>query len=373
MRIVYLIAATHNPGGMERVLTNKVNWLVSHGYEVSIITTDQRSKQPYFELNPSVKCYDLNINYDANNGSSVLSKLLAFPIKQYKHRCRLENKLKELRPDVTVCMFNNDVSFVYKLKDGSRKLLEVHFSKYKKLQYSRKGLWGFIDRWRTKREERYVTQYEKFVVLTEEDKALWGHLPNICVIPNARTFNPVKQADLSQKHVLAIGRYDYQKGFDILLNIWEHIKDVGGWTLDIVGDGPLHEAYTHQITNVKHGSSVRLLKPTSDIQSIYLQSSVLVMTSRYEGLPMVLLEAQAFGLPIIAFTCKCGPREIVTNGRDGYLVDEGDTQTFAERLSFLIKHEDTRRQMGAEALQSSERFAENVVMQKWVHLLNSKS
>ena len=375
MKIAYLIAGTFNAGGMERVLTQKANWLAGHGYEVTIVTTDQRERKPYFTLNEHVRCYDLGINYDADNGR-LMSKLLHFPVRQWRHRRRLEKLLGELKADVVVCMFNNDAPFVYKIKDGSHKVLEIHFSKNKKLQYERHGLWALADRWRTRQEERIVRQYEHFVVLTHEDAALWGQLPNMQVIPNACTLKPAAQPDLSQKHVLAVGRYDYQKGFDTLLNIWQRIVhgsrfNVKGWTLDIVGDGPQRHELQEQVERLGMADSVQLLRPTSDIMSLYLRSSILVMTSRYEGLPMVLLEARACGLPVVSFACPCGPRDIITDGVDGCLIEGRDGDLFSRRLAELMDNENLRRLMGAAAVKASEAFSEERIMQKWEKLLLS--
>ena len=419
MKLIYLIAGTFNAGGMERVMTQKANWLVRHGYEVTVVTTDQRGRVPYFPLDSTIQTYDLDINYDETNSDSkvqefkgssdslsleeaakpsarvqefkgFLRKVLNFPLKQWKHRKRLTALLMQLKADVVVCMFNNDVSFAYKIKDGSRKFLEIHFSKNKKLQYGRRGLWALADRWRTRHEECIVRHYERFVVLTQEDKALWGDLPNICVIPNSRpTPIPLPIRDGSRylsKRVLAIGRLDYQKGFDRLIEIWfmlhggqgvqgvqgvQEVQGVQGWTLDIVGDGPLREELQGQIEQLGLQESVHLLPPTNDIQSLYAQSSIFVLTSRYEGLPMVLLEAQAFGLPIVAFACQCGPRDIITDGTDGYLIPDGDEVCFAERLTNLMSNEALRRRMGAAAVTASERFQEERIMQQWQEVFKS--
>ena len=397
MKIVYLIAGTFNAGGMERVLSNKANWLAAHGYDVCIVTTDQRGRAPYFALDGRIATRDLGINYDADNGQLV-SKLLRFPLRQWRHKRRLETLLRELRPDVTVCMFNNDVSFVHRLKDGSRKILEVHFSKNKKLQYGRQGLWAVVDRWRTQREERLVHRYDHFVVLTHEDKALWDHHPSsithhpspithhpspiphhpspiaqTIVIPNARTFVPRRLSPLTAKRVVAIGRYDYQKGFDTLLYIWHLLGDrLDGWTLDIIGDGPLRKEMKWQVGQWHLTDSVRLLRPTDDIESVYLGASILVMTSRYEGLPMVLLEAQACGLPIVAFACQCGPRDVITDGKDGFLIEGRDERLFADRLLTLMTDDALRQQMGSAAAKASERFSEERVMQQWEELINEE-
>ena len=371
MKIVYLIAGTFNAGGMERVLTNKVNWLVAHGHEVGIVTTDQRGREPYFPLDAKVQTIDLNINYDADNGR-LMSKLLLFPVRQWRHRRRLERLLRQWRADVVVCMFNNDASFVHRIADGSRKVLEVHFSKNKKLQYGRKGLWRLADWWRTRKEERLVGRYDRFVVLTHEDRQLWGSLDNIMVIPNARTFEPSVRADMRSLRVLAVGRYDYQKGFDTLLNIYKKIADrATGWTLDIIGDGPLRLALQQQVAQLGLAGQVLLLPPTDDMKALYARSSIVAMTSRYEGLPMVLLEAQACGLPIVAFACQCGPRDVIHDGEDGFLIEGRDEALFAQRLLRLMGDEELRRRMSDRAAAHSESFSEEHIMQQWEQLFTS--
>lgn len=355
---------------MERVVANKANWLVRHGYDVNIITTDQRGREPYFTLNGRIKTYDLGINYDETNGH-LLKKIWLYPLKQWQHRKRLERLLKKLAADVVVCMFNNDVSFVHKLKDGSRKILEVHFSKNKKLQYNRSGLWLLADRWRTWKEEQYVRQYEKFVVLTHEDKQLWGSLPNMVVIPNAHFHETDVRADMRQKRVLTIGRYDYQKGFDTLLDIWHQLgAQSREWALDIVGDGPLRESLL-QLRNRLKLTNVHLLPPTNKIKKFYTQASIYVLTSRYEGLPVVLLEARAYGLPTVAFACKCGPRDIINDGKDGYLVEERDEKEFVERLSELMQDVDLRQRMSDAAYADSANYGTDEIMKKWERLLSS--
>lgn len=357
------------------MLANKTSWLARHGHEVTVVTTDQRGRMPYFPMDECIGHYDLGINYDENNGS-LLRKFLQFPVKQRRHRRQLEKLLKEVRPDVTVCMFNNDVSFVHKMNDGSKKVLEVHFSKNKKLQYARKGIWHLADRWRTRQDEKLVRKYDHFVVLTYEDKRLWGDLPNISVIPNALPSHssPLTPhpSPLTSHRILAIGRYDHQKGFDTLLCIWHALgKQKEGWTLDIIGDGPLRATLQQQAEQLGLGNSVRLLKPTNNIQQAYLDASILVMTSRYEGLPMVLLEAQAHGLPIVAFACQCGPRDVITDGMDGFLIENRDEERFAKCLLRLMNDDELRQEMGAKAIEASQRFDEETIMRKWEQLFLS--
>lgn len=372
MKILYNIAGTCHAGGMERVLANKANWLVKNGYEVVIVTTDQRGEKPFFALDDRIKCIDLGINYEENNGKSIWNKIIHYPPKQYRHKKRLEAVLGNEKPDVTVSMFCNDVSFIAGLKDGSKKVLEIHFSKFKRLQYGRKGLWSLADKWRTKQDEKLVRRFDRFVVLTHEDKGYWGDLPNVEVIPNARTFNPKELSSLNKKKVVAVGRYTHQKGFDMLIEAWSVLlKENRDWHLDIVGDGEERTNMEELIKQKRIDQYVTLVRPTNDMDSVYRGASVVAMTSRYEGLPMILLEAQSYGLPIVSFRCKCGPLDIVENGTTGFLVEEGDVDDFASKLHRVISDDSLRERMGQLARCNSDSYSEEKIMRKWNDLFHS--
>lgn len=372
MKIIYCIAGTCHSGGMERVLANKANYLTGHGYEVVIVTTDQQGLPPFFPLAEQIRCIDLGINYEENNGKSFANKLLHYPLKQYRHQKRLAAILKREKPDITVSMFCNDAGFITRINDGSKKVLEIHFSKFKRLQYNRKGLWRLADLWRSKQDEKTVRRFDKFVVLTEEDKGYWGNLPNITVIPNANTFATSQAAALENKKVIAIGRYTYQKGFERLIEAWNILSPgFPGWKLDIIGNGEERDKLQDLIHAYHLDGQVTLVSPTKSIDKVYLDASVLVMSSRYEGLPMVLLEAQVFGLPIVSFACKCGPKDIVANGETGFLVEENDIEGLARQLVKVMKDKNLRKQMGRKAKEASLRYAEDAVMAKWTALFDS--
>lgn len=353
------------------MLANKANWLVNHGYEVVVATTDQCGRPDFFHMDERVKVYDLDVNYEDNNGSSLLNKLLKFPIKQRLHKKSLMKLLERERPDVTVSMFCNDVNLVAGLEDGSRKILEIHFAKLKRLQYGRKGLWGVVDRILTKLDEYRVEKYDRFVVLTEEDKKYWGPLSNITVIPNALTYEGFEMASLNNHKAIAVGRLTYQKGFDRLIKAWTMIhEEYPDWQLDIVGDGEDYDLLKAMIREARLEDIVHLVPSTTDVKHIYLQSSLLLMTSRYEGFGLVLTEAHSFGLPTVAFNCKCGPSDIIQDGITGFLVEDGNIAQFAEKVVTLIKDETLRKKMGAAAYKNSGRFSEEKVMSKWVDLFN---
>ena len=369
MKIIYCIAGTYNSGGMERVLANKANYLVNCGYEVHIVTTDQRGQQPFFPIDSRIVCHDLDVNYEVNNGKSFLNKLVHYPFKQLNHKKRLTALLKQLKADIVVSMFCNDASFVPSINDGSRKVLEIHFSRFKRIQYGRKGIWKLADKWRSAQDVKVARRFDRFVVLTEEDKAYWGEMENLMVIPNARTFTTDSPAALLHKRVIAVGRYSYQKGLDRLLSAWKLVTDrVDGWTLHLVGDGELREELKQQCARLGIQQSVVLGRAVTDMPSVYAGASVLALSSHYEGLPMVLLEAQAAGLPIVSFACKCGPKDVVTDGVDGFLVEEGDVEGLADRLETVMKDDDLRKNMGSAAYRNSSRFDVESVMKRWTAL-----
>lgn len=372
MRLVYCIAGTRHSGGMERVLANKANYWVRHGHDVTIVTTDQHGELPFFHLDTRVKCIDLEVNYEDNNGKSVWNKLVYYPYKQYVHRKRLQSILKREQPDITISMFCNEAAFLPNIKEGGLKVLEIHFSKYKRLQYGRKGLWRWVDIVRSRYDEILVKKYDRFVVLTEEDKSYWGALPNMVVIPNARTFTPTNTSLLQNKIVLAVGRLTYQKGFERLIEAWSLLNDkFPDWKLVIVGDGEKKEELEQLVVDSCLQDSVFLKAPVKDMEQLYREASVIAMTSRYEGLPMILLEAQAYGIPIVSFKCQCGPADIITDGKDGFLVPEGNVPMMAEKLSMLMSDYQLRAKMGKAAVLSSKRFDEERVMNQWENLFRS--
>ena len=373
MHILYNIAGLYRPAGMERVLTDKANWFVEHGHRVTILTTEQKGRPNAFPLDTRIEVIDLGIGYEDNNGAGLLDKLIHSPGKQRKHRKALEAILAEKKPDITVSMFCNEVNLIPEMKDGSAKVLEVHFSRFKRLQYGRKGLWALVDRMRSRQDSVLVRRFDRFVVLTQEDKELWGPMDGIRVIGNPVRFNPAKPAPLDTKTVIAVGRYTYQKGLERLLEAWSLIPDKEGWTLRLVGDGEDRDAFEIQIRVLGLEDSVRLGRAESDMDTVYSTASILALSSRYEGLPMALLECQAFGVPAVSFDCKCGPREIIKHGETGFLTPEGDVQDLARRLEQLMQDDTLRIGMGQNAFRHSKAWRPENIMPKWISLFEEIS
>ena len=334
MKVVYCHCSVYNPGGMERVLLNKVRWICENRpeWEVVVVTTDQQGRAPFYEFPAQVRMVDLGINYSLDKEKPLFKRIPSYLRKCRMHRRRLAELLMQERPDVTVSLYPSESSFIPAIKDGSKKVLELHFNRFFRLQYGRKGLTGLIDRRRSRQDERIARSFDSFVVLTEEDKGYWGNMPNISVIANAVPAITM-HSECSAKRVIAVGRLDYQKGFDRLVKIWEIVKRdpiAKDWNLDIYGQGEWREMLLAMIAERGLQDSLHINKPTDKIEQEYANSSIIAMTSYYEGFGMVLVEAMSCGVPAIAFDCKCGPRDIIRDGVTGRIVADGDTEGFAE-------------------------------------------
>ena len=230
---------------------------------------------------------------------------------------------------------------------------------------------GLADKIRAKMDERLVRKFDSFVVLTEEDAEMWGDVPNIKVIPNAAKFIAEGYSNCNENRVIAVGRLDYQKGFDRLIEAWALVQQTdkySDWHLDIFGQGEWRDMLQQMIDERSLQDRVTLNKPTKDIAKEYASSSMLVMSSHYEGFPMVMIEAMACGLPVVTFDYKCGPRDIIDHEINGLLVKDGDIEGLAQALMRLMNDDELRQKMGENARLVVDRYSEEKVMSKWQEL-----
>lgn len=375
MKLIYCIHSVCNPGGMERVLLNKVTYLVKNlGWDITVVTTDQKGKAPFYPFPKEVRMIDLDINYSDDNSKNVFRKITGYLYRKQLHRKRLSTLLEKEKADIVISLYPSESSFIPDIKDGSKKVLELHYCKFFRLQYGRSGLLGMIDKWRTKQDEKIVSRFDKFVVLTNEDRGYWGDLRNIEVIPNAAMLVSNGYSDVQNKRVIAVGRLDYQKGFDRLLQAWKMVcqnDKYADWHLDIFGQGEWKGMLQQMIDEAEMNNRVCINRPTVNIGEEYTKSDMLVMSSNYEGFPMVMIEAMACGLPVVSFDYKCGPKDIISHGENGLLVSNGDIEGLAVAMMKLMEDEAYRKRLSDNARKIVSTYSEETVMNRWIGLFNS--
>jgi glycosyltransferase involved in cell wall biosynthesis len=357
MTIVYCIFSLIPPGGMQRTLTVKANYLADvAGHSIHVVTRSASCGRAYFALSPGVIVHHTGRAYKA-----ALTELLY-----------------TIRPDVTISLYGEESKWLYKLQDGSKKILEFHFTRNHlvhlvrglpnvrlrklRLQYAR--LLQYL-------EERCAHHYDRLILLTEADRSLWGHPSNAVVIPNPLSFTSPAKSDLQTKRILSTGRLIATKGFDLLIDSFSLVAAKHpDWKLSIFGEGQDKQFLLDKIRHYKLEEQVEILPPTLDIAAEMLQSAIYAAASRYEGFGLVITEAMECGVPCVAFDCECGPGEIISNGVDGILVEPQDTEKFAAALLLLIGSPELRGRMGRNACTSAGRFAAPAVMHCWESLFH---
>lgn len=376
MRIVYCIPSVFNSGGMERILSIKANYLVNiFNYEVIIITTDQKRRDTFFDFSPKIKFIDLDINYSDKDLRKNIFNIIYRINKIRLHKKKLKDILCKIHPDITISLFQHEASFLYSINDGSKKIIESHFSHYyRKISGGSNIIMRLINAYRCRKDDSLVSKYDRFVTLTNEDKESWRNKNNIIVIPNPITIKCENQPKLDTRTVIAVGRITYQKGFDSLIKAWSIVEKVkSDWNLKIIGaqDDKSYVEYINTLIRKFKLKHILMCPPTKNIESEYIKSDILVMTSLYEGLPLVLIEGMSFGIPCISYACKCGPKDLITNGFNGFLIPEGNYKELAQCVIKVIEDNNLRKLLSKNALEYSKKFKLDAVMDNWFQLFQN--
>lgn len=368
MKIAYYLPSLYAPGGLERIVTFKANYLAEHceGYEVYIITSEQQKRPIHFALSPKVKHIDLDIAFDWPFNQSTISKLLKYPFRYHKFQKRLTRLLMEIHPDITLSTIRREVKFIHSIADGSKKVGEFHVTRYAYGVEKGRLLGKIIQKRWEKALQKNLKKLDGFVVLTHEEAAFWPDLDNIHVIPNPIITQTDRISECSARQVIAVGRYVPQKGFDLLIEAWNIVtKKHPAWTLRIYGDGSLREPFQQRINELGMTDSCILEHTVPNITDKYRESSIFVLSSRFEGFGMVITEAMACGVPPISFDCPCGPKDIIDDGKDGLLVENGSIEKLAEKIIYLIENETIRMDMGRQARINVQRFQMENIAKQW--------
>ncbi len=370
MKLVYYIPSLFISGGLERIITFKANYLAENypDYQITIITSEQLGKKPYFNLSPKIKHIDINVPFDQPYNQSKLTKAIKFPYRYMLFKHRLSKELKELRADIVISTLRRELYFINSIKDGSVKIAEFHVTRHSYNIGSRKSTNIVINLIKKTFNQYYINQISKlgkFVILTNEEKHNWPELNNIKVIGNPIVINTDKVSNCSSTQVIAVGRHSYQKGFDLLIKSWNLIaQKYPNWILKIYGDGNTKEII-ELINQLKLSNNCILEHSTPNIVEKYLESSIFVLSSRFEGFGLVITEAMSCGVPPVSFACPCGPKDIIKDGEDGLLVENGNIEQLAEKICYLIENEDVRKEMGKKARINVERFKIENIVKQW--------
>jgi GalNAc-alpha-(1->4)-GalNAc-alpha-(1->3)-diNAcBac-PP-undecaprenol alpha-1,4-N-acetyl-D-galactosaminyltransferase len=347
-------------GGAERVMSVLANKFSEDGYDTTIISKAHISS--FYKLESRVKLVYLKTKVNYKNKATILFSRIRLYFDLY-------NYLKVTRPDVVIPFMTNTngtVIIICKLLD-----LKVIASEHNNF---RKNRGAFSDLF----IKRVIYPHANLLtVLTERDKnEYYGRfMKNVTVMPNPLPLDPVENANpmFREKIILSVGELSRwnQKGFDLLLDIYAQIAPkYPEWKLVIAGSGN-PEYLSGRIQKLGLCGSVSLIGEVTDIQTLMRKSSIFTLSSRWEGLPMVLLEAMSQGMACIAFDCFTGPRELITNRMNGILIEDRNINRFVSGLEELLDDQDLRLNLGTKAIETSKNYLPGKIMEKWIHLVKN--
>lgn len=355
-KVGIVISDISRDAGTERAVANLCNILVKNSdYEVYIFSVyTLQGDVCYYQLPDSVKIIHLEMRYCVNFRK----------IKNYINLIViLKKEVKKYGVDYllgTTHAYNSLLLFQSKCKR-----IACEHMNYDACP----GISKFIRR-------IIYPKLDAIVLLTKADCKKYTFIDETkkFVIPNSLSFTSESPAIVKKKRMIAVGRLTNQKGYDLLIDMAIRLKEkLPEWHIDIFGEGEDREKLENLITKNKVNDFIKINNPVHNIKKELLDSSIYLLPSRYEGMGLVLLEAQTCGLPIVAFNCPEGPAEVIVNDSNGYLIPIFDTDEFVEKTVKLANDERLRCKFGKEAFADSRRFSETVIYKKWNYLFQCLS
>jgi glycosyltransferase involved in cell wall biosynthesis len=355
MKLLYLVPNINNEGGVARVLAIKTHYLIEKwNYQVDFLTQNKGGFPQFYNFNSKIGFHDMLLK-----GNPIQFLL------NYKRK--LNEQIELLNPDIIIVCDNGFKAFLlpFILKTKIPVVLEIH-SSLSVIEKENDSIFKIIGTHLAILFKKLAARnFEYFVVETSESIKEWNVSSGI-VIPNPLWFHTDQLAKLNSKKVIAVGRHVYEKGFDRLLYIWKKIViKHPDWHLDIYGQSSSDLSLQKLTSELNLTNSVSFYNPTNDIVSKYQENSIYLMTSRFEGFGMVLIEAMASGLPCVAYDCPCGPRTIIENKLNGFLIKNGNESDYVEAVLSLINNESKRIEMGKKAKLKSLNYNIDNIMLLW--------
>ena len=377
MKIVYIIDSLALKGGAERIITEKMNYLATiYNYDVSVITYYQFHEPNTYPLSCKVKQINLSIPFYQQYRYSY-PKRLCLKWGFYRQlQIELQQTVNSINPDILIGVGYMLADVVCGIKCKAAKIIESHEARiYTNSPLLKKRTSLIFTIYAKLYRKKYLKTVEKkadaIVTLTKEDAQEWKNAKRVYIIPNFSIMPISNLSNCESKRVIAVGRLEWPKGHDRLIRIWKLVShEHPDWQLDIFGEGELEEEINNSIKK-EELRSVKIHPFTDTISQEYASSSICVLTSRFEGFSLVLLEAMRHGLPCVTFNCPYGPKDLIDDNESGYVIENNNIEQFAEKLNYLIENTEIRKKFAKKALLKSKKYDVDTIMSQWRDLFDS--
>lgn len=372
MKLLYFTIQINMTGGLGRIVIDKINWLVEHGYDVTLCNIERVDVVPAYPLDSRVKLIRGDISTVPGNALTRLKGVLGAVN-------RVKEIIDEVNPDVIVNAHCPLVTWILPfVRKDIPKIIECHQSRQGLEVLDRWAMNGF-SRWLHRWSIRWIYGlYDRFVVLTSGDKKAWNN-KNCIVIPNFSNYSSdnvvAHEEKIEHGQIIMIARLVPQKRIDLMIKAWAKIaKDYPDWHVKVLGGGEYGSNYVEELKSLIKSLNVEdsffMPGAVADVTYDLEESDIMCLTSEYEGFGIVLIEAMNKGVPVMAFE-YVGVDDIIEDGVDGYVVPFGDINTYAERLKNLMTSKETRQRFSKTALESVKKFDKNRIMPRWEELFSS--
>lgn len=358
MHIVYLAERIDITGGIERSMTTRVNYLIKkYNYKITIVCTEKNTGIPAYDIDDSVSIIFLD---SLTTKWSVVGRI-------YLRFQQANMILNNLNPDLIISVKYTLHNLFFKLLPSKSKLISE--MRETKENYNQNKNHSIKTKLNSYIRDYILKNQDVMIVLTEADKKSWN-FSNIKVVPNPQTIESKEVSNLLMKQVLAIGRLNKVKGFDKLIEVWNIVnKAHPDWNLKICGEGEEYQYLSSRIKQLNLQNNIILTNKFVSVVPEFLNSSIFVLTSQFEAFGNVLVEAKTCGVPIVSFDAPNGPKEIIVQGKDGFIVELNNIEKMAEKIIYLIKNQRIRTQMGRFAKNDSMRFSVKTILELYNYIL----
>ncbi len=371
MKLIIFTAQLSTIGGVERTLIDKANYMAAEGHEVLFVTIDHGSAPYFYDIDSRVRHIDLGLSYSRRFMYPDYKRLMYCLRTKIHLRSKLKKELCSFKPDLVIIATPNTEDYLYDVQSiskqyGAKVIVESHLASayhFVTDSFIEKLMRFFFN------PMRAIRNADLLVTLTDGDMKCWKSkgVPNVVVLPNPLTFSIVDNTCHPKEagRIICVSRLEKQKRIDRLIDAFALLSDkYPSWNVDVFGEGSLYEALNDYISRKNLVGRIILHSPTCSIVDEYLKSQFLVLSSDYEGFGLIIIEAMACGIPVVSTDCPFGPADIVEDGVTGFLC-KLDVNDLAQKMEWMILHENERKEMGLKARQVSIRYEKETILKKW--------